>query len=162
LFATEESRWQQLREAFKAHAVDKRYRALVSGNLVGQGTQSLWLRVAQHRPAVVRVVEPGTSGAFSTRLSWFCLETFDAASLLEIQLETGFLHQVRATLAHMGHPVLGDALYGEPSAHGEPSASQPLRQMLHAASLEWGEIRVSSADPPDFAELLASLREGKC
>ncbi len=153
LFATEENRWQQLREAFKTHAVDKRYRALVSGTLAGQGTQSLWLRVAQHRPAVVRVVEPDTAGAFLTRLSWSCLETFDAASLLEVQLETGFLHQVRATLAHMGHPVLGDTLYGE------PSASPPARQTLHAASLEWGEIRARSEDPPDFAALLTSLRE---
>jgi 23S rRNA pseudouridine1911/1915/1917 synthase len=154
LFATEESRWQQLREAFKTHEVDKRYRTLVAGKLAGEGTESLWLRVAQHRPALVRVVEPETAGAFLTRLSWSCLETFDTASLLEVQLETGFLHQVRATLAHMGHPVLGDALYGA------PSTALPSRQMLHAASLEWGEIRVSSADPQDFTACLTSLREG--
>ncbi len=170
MFATEETRWRQLREAFKAHRVDKRYRVLVSGRLSGQGSEAVSLRVARHRPALVKVVEPDTSGAFPTRLAWRVLEAFETASLLEVQLETGFLHQVRVTFAHRGHPVLGDSLYGE------ASSAQPARQMLHAASLVVGEngapsseargneksdvIRVDSGDPADFAAALNALREG--
>jgi 23S rRNA-/tRNA-specific pseudouridylate synthase len=87
------------------------------------------------------------------RLSWRRLETLGPAALVEVSLETGFLHQIRATFAHRGHPVAGDRRYG-PAA--DPTGAP--RQMLHAAALELDEVRVESPDPPDFAALLARLR----
>ncbi|MCX5658399.1 MAG: RluA family pseudouridine synthase [Planctomycetota bacterium] len=90
-------------------------------------------------------------------LTWHALETFPAtqadpgATLLEIELGTGFLHQIRVMLAHLGHPVLGDTLYGDP-------ALSSTRPMLHAASLAVGPATAASPDPADFAASLAQLR----
>jgi 23S rRNA pseudouridine1911/1915/1917 synthase len=117
------------------------------------------LRVAQHRPARVQVVDPeraaGDADVRLGRLAWRVVEGFAEASLLEVELETGFLHQVRATLAHLGWPVLGDRTYG-PDPSADPSAAD--RQLLHAAGLAFDEIRAVAPDPPDLAEALARLR----
>ena len=63
-------------------------------------------------------------------------------SLVEIEMQTGVRHQIRATLAHLGFPVLGDALYG--------STASLSRFWLHAESLEWEDF---SARAPRPAEL---------
>ncbi len=157
LFATEQTRWEALRAAFSSHRVQKRYRALVEGRLEGSGREELWLRVAQHRPARVRVADEGESDAFRTALSWQSLAAGADRSLVEVRLETGFLHQVRVAMAHGGHPVLGDTLYG---AHTDAGSGSGARPMLHAARLAVDEIDVRSSDPPDFAAALAELKEG--
>ena len=160
LFALDAPTWARLRAAFTEHRVTKRYRALVTGAPKDGGRVELWLAMAAHRPARVRVLEgprDAPRGARRTRLVYRTLERFCAAALVEVELETGFLHQVRATLAHLGHPVLGDRLYGGAALPG-PGAP---RQMLHAAHLALDEIAASSPDPPDFAGLLGALREGR-
>jgi 23S rRNA pseudouridine1911/1915/1917 synthase len=70
------------------------------------------------------------------------------ATLLQVRLGTGFLHQIRATLAHLGHPLLGDTLYG-----GPPAAE---RVMLHAASsrVEDAGVDISAPEPADFQNCL--------
>ena len=156
LFATEEAAWQRLRAAFRTHRVTKRYRAVVAGSPPEEGRAALTLALGSHRPARVRVVAPGEvgrAGARATRLSWRRLERFPGAALLEVGLETGFLHQIRVSLAHLGHPILGDRLYASPEV-----AARAPRQLLHAARLVLQEIAVEAPDPPDFAAALAALR----
>jgi len=156
LFATDEEHWKTLRALFKQHRVAKLYRALVSGRMQPEGRLELWLRVARHAPAHVRVGEPGDRGVHPTRLSWRCLETLPKATLVEVSLETGFLHQIRASFASLGHPLLGDSAYGGITELG---GSKIDRQMLHAARLRVNEIDVHAPDPVDFAERLAHLRK---
>jgi 23S rRNA pseudouridine1911/1915/1917 synthase len=89
-----------------------------------------------------------------------------AASLLECRLATGRTHQIRVHLAHIGHALLGDALYGR-TRRGDPrlaAASARLgRQALHANSLGFvhpvsGERLSFASEPPaDFRELVTSL-----
>ena len=55
-----------------------------------------------------------------------------AASLVRIRIETGRTHQIRVHMAHIGHPVAGDRLYGRSRPCPEPA---PRRQLLHAARL---------------------------
>ncbi len=155
LFATEESTWQRLRAAFREHRVEKVYRAIVAGAFPEEqaGPMSFELAVARHRPALVRVVDeswskPGRS--YPVRQHVTVRERFAATTLLEVRIETGFLHQIRATLAHLGHPVLGDALYGG----GDSLARGARRQMLHAAQVRFEEVAADSPDPADFAEAL--------
>ena len=95
------------------------------------------------------------------------------ASLVRCQLETGRTHQIRVHMAHIGHPLLGDALYGagfrtkaSRLAAGSSEALAALgRQALHAAMLGFehprtGEVlRFESAPPPDMAALLEALRQ---
>ena len=94
------------------------------------------------------------------------------ASLLALQLETGRTHQIRVHLAHIGHPLLGDSVYGPhfktKASQIGPEAQAALaalgRQALHAAVLELdhpvtgARLRFESPLPPDFQAALAALR----
>jgi 23S rRNA pseudouridine1911/1915/1917 synthase len=150
LFATEERRWLELREAFRSHRVTKTYRALVHGRLAGRAQLVLQLAVLRHRPARVGVVEPGTGRGRRTELAWRTLEEFADATLVEVAPRTGFLHQIRASLAHLGHPVIGDVAYGAP-------AGVAARHLLHAARVAVDDVLAESPDAADFAAALAAL-----
>jgi 23S rRNA pseudouridine1911/1915/1917 synthase len=150
LFATDEPTWQRLRAAFRAHRVEKLYRALVTGRLAGAGEERLSLVVARHRPAYVRAVDPGTPGARRTSLAWRALAHGGGATLVEVRPTTGFLHQIRATFAALGHPLVGDRTY----AAGDPAGAP--RHLLHAARVAVDEIEAESPDPPDFAAAVAA------
>jgi 23S rRNA pseudouridine1911/1915/1917 synthase len=168
LVATSEAQWQRLRAAFREHRVDKRYRAIALGHVAADGEIELPLVIARHRPAFVRAAhseELPRSRRAITR--WRVLEHLQVsrseakpsedqwvrATLLEVQTMTGFLHQVRATLAHLGHPLAGDRIYAPAG-----DATHATRHMLHAAALGFEEIRAESPDSSDFADLLAALR----
>jgi 23S rRNA pseudouridine1911/1915/1917 synthase len=158
LFATDAAAWERLRRAFRRHRVVKVYRALVLGEIADEGRADVTLAVTRHRPARVRVVgdaRAGGSGARRCRLAWRVRERLAGACLVEVSLETGFLHQIRATLAHLGAPIAGDRVYG-PTAEADPSGAK--RQMLHAARIELDEITAESPDPPDFRAALERLR----
>ena len=87
-------------------------------------------------------------------LSWRSLRVYEGATLLEVRPRTGFLHQIRVSLAHLGFPVLGDHSYGP--------AFDPIsvpRQMLHATRVECDEVEAASSDPSDFRAVLEQLSE---
>jgi len=159
LLATTEAGWRRLRGAFSAHQVEKRYLALVLGRFEGPGRIELALAVKRHRPARVEVVEAPAGRLCRQRVR--VLRRFEGATLVEVELETGFLHQIRACLAHLGHPVLGDREYGRASGQADGLASQVQpavpRLMLHAARLVFEEIDLSVPAPADFEAATATL-----
>ena len=123
-------------EAFRAHRIERRYLAIVTGRPEGEsGTIDAPVREAwvSGRRGVAR---PGEA-ARPARTHWRLRERLPGAALLEVELETGRQHQVRAHLAHAGLPILGDPVYGPPEP-GRPLARRP---MLHAA-----EARVRAPD----------------
>lgn len=91
---------------------------------------------------------------------WSVLEQYETCAWVECRLATGRTHQIRVHLAHIGHPLLGDPVYG-----GRGKGRQPAfgRQALHAVRLglahpRTGEAMEWTADPPDdFLALLAAL-----
>jgi 23S rRNA pseudouridine1911/1915/1917 synthase len=100
-------------------------------------------------------------------------ERWRAAELLDVALETGRTHQIRVHMAHVGHPVVGDAVYGVGWERGmggpDRSWAQELarrvpRQFLHAAELAFdhprsGERhRFRSPLPADLAEVAGWAR----
>ena len=99
------------------------------------------------------------------------LERFRAHALLGVRLETGRTHQIRLHLAHAHHPIVGDPLYGgrfqRPRGASDTLAAALHgfgRQALHATRLSFAQprsgrtLRLESAPPADFAQLLDALR----
>jgi 23S rRNA pseudouridine1911/1915/1917 synthase len=124
LAARTRSAWEMLRRAFSEQKVDKRYLAVVTGPIAEAGEVELPLR---HR---ADHVEPALDGSGRPARSEFrVLSHAGDASLIEVRIDTGVLHQIRAHLAAIGAPVLGDGLYGGRSHPGLE------RFFLHASRL---------------------------
>lgn len=157
LIATSQSSWQHFRAAFQEHETKKIYQAIVEGKLVGNGRERLNLTVAQHRPARVAVVDETRDHAGGAvrlcTLTWRAIENFPSATLIEINLGTGFLHQIRATFSHMGHPVIGDSLYGS-----ESTMKVAARPMLHASHLSALDATADAPLPDDMKQCLENMR----
>lgn len=90
----------------KDHTKNKRYLALVKGEVNEEGIVDAPIGVGE--ASLVRVVRPDGQEALTRYRPLVSGEV----SLMELQLETGRTHQIRCHLAHIGHPVLGDELYG--------------------------------------------------
>ncbi|XAM00356.1 pseudouridine synthase [Phycisphaeraceae bacterium D3-23] len=141
IVATQQDAWNTLRACFAEHRSTKRYTALVHGRLdPGTGQrETLYLRVARRKDAWVRVADEPFDDARRCTLTWKALRGNDDVTLIEVGLETGFLHQIRAMMAHLGHPVVGDAKY----APDMPTYGA-ARQMLHASALGIQEVGVTA------------------
>jgi len=147
--------WRALRDAFSGRQVDKRYLAVVTGPIADDGEIDLPLR---HR---ADHVEPALSGGGREALTDFrVLSRAGDASLLEVRIHTGVLHQIRAHLAAIGAPVLGDADYG-----GRPFPGLD-RFFLHAARLglthpvTGSRLDLSAPLPPELRQALGALGLG--
>ncbi len=101
-----------------------------------------------------RRVSPGGDPAIT---HYEVIERYEDASWVRLRLETGRTHQIRVHLSHLGHPILGDELYGGP-------VKLFSRQALHGETLEWihpwtGErITVDAPWPEDLTLLWQKLR----
>ena len=152
----------------KARRIHRHYLAIVRGiPAQGEGTIDAPIgRHPTHRTAMA-VVESGRRAVthFAIR------EVLGDASLLGITLETGRTHQIRVHMSHVGHPVLGDPVYGLgrlPRGPRKKNKSKEKnlidRQALHAHRLVFrhpidGDERELVAEPPaDFLKLLEDLR----
>lgn len=148
-----------LQDQFKARKVEKVYLALV------EGVPKAWEGIIEApigRHPKYRQEMGVVRGGRAARSRYRVLKAYEQHSLLEVRPETGRTHQVRVHLAFIGHPVVGDRVYGL------QRPSLPLdRHFLHAHRLsfrlpgggEWREF--TSELPPDLADLLEHLERGK-
>ncbi len=143
--AKQADRWQ---DAFRKRQVRKRYLAIVSGELSEPVQYSEPLgRLDARRQGVV----PDGKEAFTQITP---LSIGSEATLVEARPTTGRTHQIRVHLAHHGHPICGDRLYGGPGYTEQRVAI--ARPMLHAARIELGEDAWDCPPPADFRECLAT------
>ncbi|HJZ87873.1 MAG TPA: RluA family pseudouridine synthase [Polyangia bacterium] len=99
-----------LKMAFAARKVEKKYLALVHGQVRdGLGTIDLPLRLSEG-PIKIKMVVDRAAG-LPSRTRWRVVERLPAHTLLECRPETGRQHQIRAHLFAIGHPLVGDKLY---------------------------------------------------
>jgi 23S rRNA pseudouridine1911/1915/1917 synthase len=153
--------------ALGEHAVVREYMALCVGVMTGGGTVDK--AIGRHRTDRLRMAvrADGREAITHYRL----VERFAHHSLLRVMLETGRTHQIRVHLAHVGHPLVGDPLYGgrrQLTADSSPEQRAALksfgRQALHAAKLAFTHpvtgkpVSVESPLPKDFTALLDCLR----
>ncbi len=159
VIAKNEQVLRQLSYAFKERQVTKRYHALVHGIMIkkeGRLVASIGRHVVKRQKMAVR--EKGGKYAVS---NWKVLEEFGGQySLVEITIETGRTHQIRVHMAHLGHPVTGDLVYGKGRRNQDFR-----RQMLHASRLTFihpvknKEMDIIAPFWPDFKEHVDMLRK---
>jgi 23S rRNA pseudouridine1911/1915/1917 synthase len=154
---------RRLAEQFQGRQVTKIYWAAVevADGLVlpESGTWEDWLRKVPDQARAERV-EAGAPGARRAVLHFRRLRAEGSAALLEIQTETGRMHQIRVQAASRGWPIRGDALYGARFPFG-PSAELPRDRViaLHARSLtflhpiRYEPITLVAPLPPCWREL---------
>lgn len=139
-----------LREAFRTHAVVKRYVAVVEG--VPRRRTTIDEALA-HDPGDRRRMRVARVGerAWPARTALVSVEAHGGRALVEVEIRTGVTHQVRVHLAHVGHPVVGDGIYGAASTELGPE-----RHALHARRLEIParDLRVEAPVPDDLAALV--------
>jgi RluA family pseudouridine synthase len=118
----------RLSEQFSGRTAKKHYLAIVEGRLAGAGERTDWL--VKGEKGTVRRVREGSTGAKRAVLRWEALSIEGNTTLVAVDLLTGRPHQVRAQLAGLGTPILGDLRYGAsaPFADGRAVA-------LHAHTL---------------------------
>ena len=116
-------------------------------------------RVEIGREAYIQVCDAAAEGAQAALSRYRTLAAGEGAALVELNPETGRMHQLRVHLAHIGRPILGDARYG--GALGVAGGPVP-RLMLHAVALsfphpEGRTVRIEAHPPDDFVEVAARV-----
>lgn len=117
-------------EQMKQHEIVKRYQALVEG-IVSVDSGSIDAPIGRD-PRHRQQMAVTATGSREARTHFRVLERFQRHTLLLLQLETGRTHQIRVHLKAIGHPVVGDSVYGSGNTRGSHSLK---RQFLHAFQL---------------------------
>lgn len=150
----------RLAEQIAAHSIERAYRAIVIGHMK-EDEGDVDAPIGRHPTDRKKMaIVPGGREA---RTHWRVLEPLRGATLLECVLSTGRTHQIRVHMASLGHPVLGDPVYG-PKKSPYPVEGG---QLLHAFRLGFvhpttGEFMKFEAEPePRFMEWYRKLREGR-
>jgi 23S rRNA pseudouridine1911/1915/1917 synthase len=158
---------EHLAEQFRSRNVRKIYLALVHGKMP-RDSGTVTLPISRDPRRRTRMTARERAGRHA-RTDWRVIARLDRCTLVEAVLHTGRTHQIRAHFAAIGHPVVGDALYGAPRGLRVGTRNLPLleRNFLHAARIgfshpssgAWVEVRAPL--PADlrvyFEQIAASL-----
>ncbi len=154
-----------LAKQFAAHSIDRRYIAIAAGRpMPASGTIDAALGRSSTNRKKMAVVAEGRGKHAITH--YRTIEPLKNATLVECRLETGRTHQVRVHMAHIGHPLVGDPVYGRAKKPLSETlkARNFVRQALHAAHLGFihpvtgNRIALDSELPADMRELIDELR----
>ena len=162
---------QQMSAALKERTVQKYYRCLVEGEVQVPMYLKGWLKKdeKENRVTVYEDEKAAGVGALPIETEYTPLKSSGGYTYLEVHLITGRSHQIRAHLAYIGHPIMGDAKYNsrrhtmhtglKPNqTSGRESGLKRLpvhSQLLHAYRLEWaGQRTVTAPLPKEFERAL--------
>ncbi len=161
---------QDLTRQFAAHTVQRRYTAIVRG-VPRDRSGTIDAPIGRHPTARTKMAVRQQGGRAAITRYEIVAPLLDA-TLIHCHLQTGRTHQIRVHMAHIGHAVLGDPVYGAGSAPAKlwPEKTRQIvarfqRQALHAGILGFrhpitGEnLRFTAEPPEDFNVLFDSLRK---
>jgi 23S rRNA pseudouridine1911/1915/1917 synthase len=171
---------QRLAAMFAGREMRKTYIALVHGHLK-QDHGTIDAAIARDLLRRTRMTTRRQTGARSAVSHYTVMRRITSAlgrfTLLSVRIETGRTHQIRVHLASIGHPVVGDTLYGAPARltigpsrqRTDPEAEglELKRNFLHAAELEFAHpitrktLHLLAPLPPELQQLLAQIEAGK-
>ena len=166
LVAKNDDAHRKLSTQFAAREVKKKYVALVHGRVKkdsGTLTQSI-SRDPVRRMRMTARLEGGRAAVTHYRVVRRLDTKFGKFTLLDVKIDTGRTHQIRVHVAAMGHPVVGDTMYGAPAqARGKSAVIVLKRNFLHAAELEFRHprtgqtIALKSELPEELREFLRKV-----
>ncbi len=158
----------RLTEQWQSGAVTKVYQALVWGR-PDPAEGELVTHIGRH-PRHRQMMAAEVEGGRRAHTRYKVLEAYPEAAKLNVHILTGRTHQIRVHLAHLGCPVVGDALYGLQRHKNLAGAfpDMPDRPMLHAALLRFrhpltgAEVTYKQPPPPPFLACAAALAQWPC
>jgi 23S rRNA pseudouridine1911/1915/1917 synthase len=142
-----------LQEQFQARLIGKHYLALVSGHLQAGGRMRFFLAPSGPRGRRMRVV-PHACGQEAISI-YTSVESRSDCTLVRVTIQTGVRHQIRAHLAALGHPVVGDTVYASPQQIGRLYLHAEALDFVHPATNQ--RMRLISPAPPDFANVTTQV-----
>lgn len=148
---------QAIAAQLKEHTITRRYRAIVHG-VIREEDGTVNAPIGRHPTDRKKMAINRTNGKAAVT-HYRVLERFRQYTYIECVLETGRTHQIRVHMSSIGHPILGDTVYG-PQKCPFPLEGQTLHAMtlgfVHPSSGEYMEF--SAALPPYFQDLLEKLQ----
>ncbi len=165
LVARSDAAHRSLVEQFRERRIKKTYLALLHGKIKGQSGR-IELPVARDLHRRSRMTARRREGR-PARTDWRVRMRLDSFTLVEADLHTGRTHQLRVHFSALGHPVVGDTLYGAPRvARVGPVTLPPLgRNFLHAARIRFVHprsgkpVEVRAPLPPELRGYLRQLQQ---
>jgi 23S rRNA pseudouridine1911/1915/1917 synthase len=144
IVARNDAAHENLSEQFRSRNVRKIYLALVHGKMP-RDSGSVTLPISRDPHRRTRMTARGKTGRHA-RTDWRVIARLDHSTLVEAVLHTGRTHQIRAHFAAIGHPVVGDTLYGAPRNLRAGTRNLPLleRNFLHAARIGFSHPSTSA------------------
>lgn len=144
---------QQISLQFENNSVEKKYKALVE-HRVGEDQGIIESDLSKKSGDIKSSIDREEG---DTLTKYTVIERYPDASMLDIRLYTGKTHQIRVHLKSIGHPIIGDSLYGEESAYIDRQALQSY--YLKIKNPRSGEpIELSIDMPDDFKKLISHLK----
>ena len=154
-------------KALKEHSLEKYYRCIVTGKITEDAYLKGYLKkdAAANQVAVKTKLPAGAEGYLPIETAYHPIQVYDGYTELEVHLITGRSHQIRAHLASIGHPIIGDTKYGDPKQNELfRKKARVTSQLLHAYRIRFphgfsgGQEKPFEVTAPYGEELKRAIR----